>query len=134
MASAERWRARRRRPERASSFVTWTRRPWPRYRMFPEFRRGGSTSPIARKCSPFSAKEIAKHRVRFNLIAPGVIDTSQYRAANAGTDDAHWRSSVGVGQAQDTVGPLMFLLSDAATMTASVISRDLAYPAQDGEA
>ena len=81
-----------------------------------------------------AAKEIAKHRVRFNLIAPGVIETSQYRAANAGADDAHWRASVGVGQPQDTVGPLMFLLSDAATMTASIISRDLAYPAQDGEA
>jgi 2-hydroxycyclohexanecarboxyl-CoA dehydrogenase len=25
------------------------------------------------------------------------------------------------------VGPLMFLLSDAATMTASVLSRDMAY-------
>jgi 2-hydroxycyclohexanecarboxyl-CoA dehydrogenase len=81
-----------------------------------------------------AAKEIAQHRVRFNLIAPGVIDTLQYRAANAGADDVHWRRSVGVGQAQDTVGPLMFLLSEEATMTASVISRDLAYPAQDGEA
>jgi 2-hydroxycyclohexanecarboxyl-CoA dehydrogenase len=81
-----------------------------------------------------AAKEIAQHRVRFNLIAPGVIDTLQYRAANAGPDDVHWRGSVGVGQAQDTVGPLMFLLSEEATMTASVISRDLAYPAQDGEA
>jgi hypothetical protein len=28
------------------------------------------------------------------------------------------------------VGPLMFLLSEAATMTASVLSRDFAYPVE----
>jgi 2-hydroxycyclohexanecarboxyl-CoA dehydrogenase len=60
-----------------------------------------------------------------------VIDTPQYRAANAGPDDARWRSSVGVGTAEDVVGPLLFLLSDAASMTASIISRDFAYSAQD---
>jgi len=79
-----------------------------------------------------AAKEVAQHRVRFNLIAPGVIDTPQYRAANAGADDARWRASVGVGRAEDVVGPLMFLLSDAATMTASMLSRDYAYPAGEG--
>jgi 3-oxoacyl-[acyl-carrier protein] reductase len=76
-----------------------------------------------------AAKEIAPYRVRFNLIAPGVIDTPQYRAANAGADDARWRASLGVGQPQDVVGPLLFLLSDAATMTASVLSRDFVYSA-----
>lgn len=78
-----------------------------------------------------AAKEVTQHRVRFNLIAPGVIDTPQYRAANAGPDDARWRNSVGVGSAEDVVGPLLFLLSDAASMTASIISRDFAYSAQD---
>jgi 2-hydroxycyclohexanecarboxyl-CoA dehydrogenase len=78
-----------------------------------------------------AAKEIAPHRVRFNLVAPGVIDTPQYRAANAGADDARWRASVGVGQPEDAVGPLLFLLSDQATMTASIISRDFAYAAQE---
>ena len=78
-----------------------------------------------------AAKEIAQHRVRFNLIAPGVLDTPQYRVANAGADDARWRASVGVGQPEDAVGPLLFLLSDQATMTASIISRDFAYPAQE---
>jgi 2-hydroxycyclohexanecarboxyl-CoA dehydrogenase len=78
-----------------------------------------------------AAKEIAQHRVRFNLIAPGVIDTPQYRQANAGGDDARWRASVGVGQPEDAVGSLLFLLSDQATMTASIISRDFAYGAQD---
>ena len=77
-----------------------------------------------------AAKEIAPHRVRFNLIAPGVIDTPQYRAANAGPDDARWRASVGVGEPEDTVGPLLFLLSDAATMTASIVSRDFAFPSR----
>jgi 3-oxoacyl-[acyl-carrier protein] reductase len=78
-----------------------------------------------------AAKEVARHRVRFNLISPGVIDTPQYRAANAGADDASWRASTGVGSPEDVVGPLLFLLSDAATMTASVLSRDFAYPVQD---
>jgi 3-oxoacyl-[acyl-carrier protein] reductase len=78
-----------------------------------------------------AAKEIAQHRVRFNLVAPGVIDTPQYRTANAGADDAHWRATVGVGQPEDAVGPLMFLLSDQATMTASIISRDFAFAAQE---
>jgi 2-hydroxycyclohexanecarboxyl-CoA dehydrogenase len=78
-----------------------------------------------------AAKEVAQHRVRFNLIAPGVIDTPQYRTANAGADDVRWRGSVGVGLPDDAVGPLMFLLSDQATMTASIISRDFAYPAQE---
>ncbi|MBR0751295.1 SDR family oxidoreductase [Bradyrhizobium jicamae] len=77
-----------------------------------------------------AAKEVAAHRVRFNLIAPGVIDTPQYRAANAGSDDASWRASTGVGAPEDVVGPLLFLLSDAATMTSSLVSRDFAYPTQ----
>jgi 2-hydroxycyclohexanecarboxyl-CoA dehydrogenase len=78
-----------------------------------------------------AAKEVAQHRVRVNLIAPGVIDTPQYRAANQGADHERWKNSIGVGTPQDVVGPLMFLLSDAASMTASVLSRDFAYPAED---
>jgi len=78
-----------------------------------------------------AAKEVAQHRVKFNLIAPGVIDTPQYRAANAGADHERWRASTGVGTPEDVVGPLLFLLSDAATMTASLLSRDFAYPLQD---
>lgn len=78
-----------------------------------------------------AAKEVAAHRVKVNLIAPGVIDTPQYRAANQGADHELWKNSIGVGTPDDVIGPLMFLLSDAASMTASVISRDFAYPAED---
>jgi 3-oxoacyl-[acyl-carrier protein] reductase len=78
-----------------------------------------------------AAKEVATHRVKFNLIAPGVIDTPQYRAANEGADHQAWKNSIGVGSPDDVVGPLLFLLSDAATMTASILSRDFAYPAED---
>ncbi|MFL9824295.1 SDR family NAD(P)-dependent oxidoreductase [Rhodoplanes sp. SY1] len=78
-----------------------------------------------------AAKEVASHRVKFNLIAPGVIDTPQYRAANEGADHERWRASTGVGTPEDVVGPLMFLLSDAATMTASLLSRDFVYSASD---
>lgn len=75
-----------------------------------------------------AAREVARHRVRVNLIAPGVIDTPQYRAANEGADHASWQNSTGVGAPQDVVGPLMFLFSDAATMTGSLVSRDFVYP------
>src|ERR1700733_15261074 len=78
-----------------------------------------------------AAKEVARHRVKFNLISPGVIDTVQYRAANEGTDHQRWLASTGVGMPEDVVGPLLFLLSDAGTMTASLISRDLAYAAEE---
>jgi len=77
------------------------------------------------------AKEVAVHRVRVNLIAPGVIDTPQFRAANAGADTTHWKSATGVGEPEDVIGPLMFLLSDAATMTGSLLSRDYFYPARE---
>lgn len=74
------------------------------------------------------AKEVAQHRVRVNLIAPGVIDTPQYKQANAGADHSSWQNTTGVGSPDDVVGPLLFLLSDAATMTASLLSRDFVYP------
>jgi 3-oxoacyl-[acyl-carrier protein] reductase len=78
-----------------------------------------------------AAKEVAKNRVRINLIFPGVIDTPQYRAANEGSDDERWRSTLGVGSPQDVIEPLLFLLSDAATMIASVLSRNFAYSRSD---
>ncbi len=78
-----------------------------------------------------AAKEVAQHRVKFNLIAPGVIDTPQYRAANEGADHERWPASTGFGPPEDLVGPLLFLLSDAATMTASLLSRDFAFSAQE---
>jgi 2-hydroxycyclohexanecarboxyl-CoA dehydrogenase len=78
-----------------------------------------------------AAKEVVQHRVKFNLISPGVIDTVQYRAANEGADHQRWLASTGVGTPEDVVGPLLFLLSDASTMTASLISRDLAYAAEE---
>ena len=80
-----------------------------------------------------AAKEVARDRVRINLIFPGVIDTPQYRAANEGVDNERWRTTLGIGSPQDVIGPLLFLLSDAATMTASILSRDFAYPQSDPE-
>jgi 2-hydroxycyclohexanecarboxyl-CoA dehydrogenase len=101
------------------------------YQGWPEASAYAATKAALTAFVKSAAREIVQHRVRFNLIAPGVIDTPQYRAANAGPDDARWRASVGVGVPQDVVGPLLFLLSDAASMTASVVSRDLAYRAAD---
>ncbi|WP_030916284.1 SDR family NAD(P)-dependent oxidoreductase [Streptosporangium amethystogenes] len=75
------------------------------------------------------AAEVAEHRIRVNIIAPGVIDTPQFQAANpSGGEREHWLRTTGVGTPEDVVGPLLFLLSDAATMTGSLLTRDRAYP------
>ncbi|WP_067179484.1 SDR family NAD(P)-dependent oxidoreductase [Microtetraspora niveoalba] len=75
------------------------------------------------------AAEVAEHRIRVNVIAPGVVDTPQFQAANpTGGEREHWLRTTGIGTPEDVVGPLLFLLSDAATMTGSLLSRDRAYP------
>jgi NAD(P)-dependent dehydrogenase (short-subunit alcohol dehydrogenase family) len=73
------------------------------------------------------AAEVAVHRVRVNVIAPGVIDTDQFRTANLGADREHWRDTIGIGDPEDVVGPLLFLLSDAAAMTGSQLTRERAF-------
>ena len=73
------------------------------------------------------AAEVAEHRVRVNIVAPGVIDTDQFRSANTGADREHWRDTIGIGDPEDVVGPLLFLLSDAAAMTGSQLTRERAF-------
>jgi len=74
------------------------------------------------------AAEIAEHHITANIVFPGVIDTPQFRKANpAGGELEHWKNSLGVGEPEDVVGPLMFLLSDAATMTGSILTRERAF-------
>jgi NAD(P)-dependent dehydrogenase (short-subunit alcohol dehydrogenase family) len=65
--------------------------------------------------------------VRVNVVAPGVLDTEQFRSANVGADRAFWQDTIGVGDPEDVVGPLLFLLSDAAAMTGSVLTRERAF-------
>ncbi|WP_371401737.1 SDR family oxidoreductase [Kribbella sp. NBC_00662] len=73
------------------------------------------------------AVEVARDRVRVNVVAPGVIDTEQFRSANGGADRDHWHDTIGIGDPDDVVGPLLFLLSDAAAMTGSVLARERAF-------
>jgi NAD(P)-dependent dehydrogenase (short-subunit alcohol dehydrogenase family) len=73
------------------------------------------------------AAEVAADRVRVNVVAPGVIDTEQFRGANAGADREHWQDTIGIGDPDDVVGLLLFLLSDAAAMTGSVLARERAF-------
>ena len=74
------------------------------------------------------AAEVAADNVRVNVVFPGVIDTQQFRQANPGAERAHWERTTGVGCPGDVVGPVLYLLSDAATMTGSILSRDRAFP------
>lgn len=74
------------------------------------------------------AAEVAEHRVRVNILSPGVIDTDQFRRANEGVDLEHWRATTGIGVAEDVVGSLLFLLSDAANLSGSQLSRERVFP------
>lgn len=84
----------------------------------------GALIPFAKSL----AAEVAQYQVRVNTIFPGVIDTPQFRAANpTGGEREHWERTTGIGTPEDVVGPLLFLLSDAATMTGSTLTRDRSY-------
>ena len=73
------------------------------------------------------AAEVAADRVRVNVLWPGVIDTEQFRAANPGSEREHWLATTGIGTPEDVVGALQFLLSDAASMTGSTLTRDRVF-------
>jgi NAD(P)-dependent dehydrogenase (short-subunit alcohol dehydrogenase family) len=77
----------------------------------------GAVAALARTL----AREVAGTGVRVNLFRPGRIDTPQFRAANPGM------SGDGLDRPEDTVGPLMFLLSEQATMTGSTLAREMSY-------
>lgn len=79
------------------------------------------------------AAEVAADRVRVNVLWPGVIDTEQFRAANPGSEREHWLATTGIGTPEDVVGALQFLLSDAASMTGSTLTRDRVFASEDAE-
>ncbi len=67
------------------------------------------------------ARETAGTGVRVNVFRPGVVDTPHFRAGNPGADGS------GLDAPEDTVGPLMFLLSEQATMTGSTVTREMPF-------
>lgn len=73
------------------------------------------------------AAEVSDSGVRVNVVAPGVIETEQYQLANSDQELEHWRRTIGSGEPEDVVGPLLFLLSDEASMTGSMLTRERAY-------
>ena len=77
------------------------------------------------------AAEVAADRVRINVLWPGVIDTDQFRAANPGAEREHWLATTGIGTPEDVVGAMQFLLSDAASMTGSTLTRDRVFASED---
>ncbi|MEV5765781.1 SDR family oxidoreductase [Micromonospora sp. NPDC052213] len=80
------------------------------------------------------AAEVAEYRIRVNTVFPGVVDTPQFQQANpTGGEREHWARVTGIGTPADVVGPLMFLLSPAATMTGSTLTRDRAYPRSEAQ-
>jgi 3-oxoacyl-[acyl-carrier protein] reductase len=87
----------------------------------------GALLPLVRSL----AAEVAEDRVRVNALWPGVIDTPQFQAANPGAEREHWLKTTGIGQPEDVVGALLFLLSDAAAMSGSTLTRDRVFPVQE---
>ena len=67
------------------------------------------------------ARELASSRIRVNLCRPGIIDTPQFRAANPGMDTSK------LDGPEEPVGALLFLLSDAAAMSGSMVSREMPW-------
>ena len=67
------------------------------------------------------AREVASSRIKVNLCRPGIIDTPQFRAANPGMDTSK------LDGPEEPVGALMFLLSDAAAMSGSIVSREMPW-------
>ena len=67
------------------------------------------------------AAEVAEHRIRVNIVCPRASSTP--RSSRPPTPPAASGSTgcatTGIGTPEDVVGPLLFLLSDAATMTGS---------------
>jgi 3-oxoacyl-[acyl-carrier protein] reductase len=68
------------------------------------------------------ALEMKPFNVRVNLYRPGIVDTPQFAAANPGGVPAAI-----LDQPDDAVGGLMFLLSDDAVMTGSVVAREMPF-------
>lgn len=88
----------------------------------------GALVPFAKSL----AAELRSSRVRVNVIFPGVVDTDQFQIANPpGPERDLWERTTGIGAPEDVVGPLMFLLSDAATMTGSILTRERAFSKED---
>lgn len=68
------------------------------------------------------AKEIQPYGVRVNMLRPGIIDTPQFRGSNPNADYTKF------DKPEDVVGPALFLLSEYATMTNSLVTREGSVP------
>lgn len=67
------------------------------------------------------AKEVAPFRIRVNLCRPGIINTPQFRDSNPGMDYSK------LDGPDEPIGALMFLLSDAASMSGSMVTREMPW-------
>jgi 2-hydroxycyclohexanecarboxyl-CoA dehydrogenase len=70
------------------------------------------------------ALELRDDNVRVNILRPGVVDTPQFRNSNP-----RGGPPIPLDSPEDVVGPLLFLLSEQATMTGSTVAREMPFPA-----
>lgn len=78
------------------------------------------------------ARELLPHRVRVNILAPGVTDSPLFTGPNTDEEQAYFRRRGGaVGTVEDVVKLLLFLVSDAsASLTGALINRELIFSAE----
>jgi NAD(P)-dependent dehydrogenase (short-subunit alcohol dehydrogenase family) len=76
------------------------------------------------------AHELRDHNVRANVLSPGVRATPIFLNASSEQEREHYRRSIGIGEPEDVVPTLLYLISNAsANLTGAVIEHRISLPA-----
>jgi NAD(P)-dependent dehydrogenase (short-subunit alcohol dehydrogenase family) len=69
-----------------------------------------------------AAHDLKAHNVRANVLSPGVRATPIFMDVSTEAEREHYRQSIGIGEPEDVVPTLLYLISDAsANLTGAVI-------------
>jgi len=73
------------------------------------------------------ANELRDHNVRANVLSPGVRATPIFMNVSTEEEREHYRRSIGIGEPEDVVPTLLYLISTAsANLTGAVIEHRIA--------
>jgi NAD(P)-dependent dehydrogenase (short-subunit alcohol dehydrogenase family) len=76
------------------------------------------------------AHELRDHNVRANVLSPGVRATPIFLNASSEEEREHYRRSIGIGEPEDVVPTLLYLISNAsANLTGAVIEHRISLAA-----
>jgi NAD(P)-dependent dehydrogenase (short-subunit alcohol dehydrogenase family) len=75
------------------------------------------------------AYELRDHNVRANVLSPGVRATPIFMNASTEEEREHYRRSIGIGEPEDVVPTLLYLISNAsANLTGAIIEHRISLP------